>query len=171
MPGYEVANRVYDTEYLAPTIRTFQGGGLQPKFLDIQPKVLGGLGEKKSNGGQQYYQQDRVYSSDGIAMALPAQIPGGSYRYMMVEETVVAERGRGVNNEQQLEERKDGLCNSLTSAQKDNMVLIKQATKEGYIPCEVPGIADLNYVDSKTRRGRVQEGGADFSNDSDGEYP
>ena len=36
MPGYEVANRVYDTDYLAPTIRTYQGGGLQPKFIEVK---------------------------------------------------------------------------------------------------------------------------------------
>lgn len=47
-------------------------------------RCIGGVGEKKSNGGQQYYQQDRVYSGD-IALAHPAQIPGGSYRYMVDE--------------------------------------------------------------------------------------
>ena len=48
-----------------------------------EPKVIGGLGEKKSNGGCQYYQQDRVYTSDGIAMAHPSGIPDGSYKYMI----------------------------------------------------------------------------------------
>lgn len=38
-------------------------------------------------------------------------------------------------------------------------LLIKQATKEGYIPCEVGGVADLNYPDSQTRRGRVIDQG------------
>ena len=79
MPGYEVANRVYDTDYLAPTIRCYQGGGLQPKFIEVKEMA--------------------------------------------------------------------------------DTVMIKQATKDGYIECEVPGIADLNYVSSTTRRGRVQEGG------------
>ncbi len=36
---------------------------------------------------------------------------------------------------------------------------IRQATKEGFIPCEVGGVVDLNYPDSKTRRGRVQGSG------------
>lgn len=49
------------------------------------PKLLGGLGEKKSNGGTQFYQQDRVYDSNGVAMAHPAQIPEGSYKYMTEE--------------------------------------------------------------------------------------
>lgn len=49
------------------------------------PKVIGGVGEKKSNGGTQYYQQDRVYTSDGLAMCIPSQIPGGSYLYLVKE--------------------------------------------------------------------------------------
>lgn len=31
---------------------------------DIKPKVIGGVGEMKSNGGTQFYQQDRVYDSN-----------------------------------------------------------------------------------------------------------
>ena len=38
-------------------------------------------------------------------------------------------------------------------------VAIKQATKKGYVECEIGGVADLSYPDSKTRRGRVQEDG------------
>lgn len=38
-------------------------------------------------------------------------------------------------------------------------VAIPQATKRGYIECEIGGVADLSYPDSKTRRGRVQDGG------------
>lgn len=42
---------------------------------------------------------------------------------------------------------------------ENNKVAIKQATKQGYIECEVGGVADLSYPDSKTRRGRVQDNG------------
>ena len=38
-------------------------------------------------------------------------------------------------------------------------VLIPQATKKGYIEMDVPGVCDLSYPNSKTRRGRVQENG------------
>lgn len=39
-------------------------------------------------------------------------------------------------------------------------VRIKQATKQGFIECVVwGGAVDLSYPNSKTRRGRVQEGG------------
>ena len=34
------------------------------------PILLGGLGEKVSNGGTQYYFQDRVYSSESVAVSI-----------------------------------------------------------------------------------------------------
>lgn len=41
----------------------------------------------------------------------------------------------------------------------EKRIKIKQATKQGYIECEIPGIADFSYPKSKTRRGRVQSNG------------
>lgn len=38
-------------------------------------------------------------------------------------------------------------------------VNIKQATKQGFVPCKVGGVVDLNYPESETRRGRVIENG------------
>jgi DNA (cytosine-5)-methyltransferase 1 len=35
----------------------------------LEPKVLGGIGEKKSNGGTQWYQQDRIYD-DNVAISV-----------------------------------------------------------------------------------------------------
>ncbi len=37
---------------------------------DLEPVMLGGLGEKVSNGGTQYYNQDRVYSSDSVSVTI-----------------------------------------------------------------------------------------------------
>ena len=76
----------------------------------------------------------------------------------------------------------NGICQSLMTMQgggrqphivevKEMKIKIRQATKEGFIDCEVPGVADLNYTDSKTRRGRVVRGGADKSYSDNGEYP
>lgn len=36
----------------------------------INPVLVGGLGEKVSNGGTQYYFQDRVYSSESVAVSI-----------------------------------------------------------------------------------------------------
>jgi len=121
---FESANRVYDKNCLYPTIPTCAGGNIQPKIIE-ETHCVGGLAEeKKSNGGTQYYQQDRVYKGD-IALALPANLPGGSYKY------IVAMRGRnpdhptdrmsGIHTEQRLEMNKDGLVNTLTTVQKDNL--------------------------------------------------
>lgn len=90
-----------------------------------------------------------------------------------MEKQIVAMRGRNPDNpksrevglptEQMLEPNSEGICNCLTSVQKDNLVMetikIKQATKQGYIDCQLGGVADLSFPDSKTRRGRVVEGG------------
>lgn len=43
--------------------------------------------------------------------------------------------------------------------QEPEVIGIKQATKKGYIECELPGCADLSYPSSTTRRGRVQDNG------------
>lgn len=72
---------VYDESGLSPALTICEGGNRQPMILE--PKLVGGVGIKKSNNGTQYYQQDRVYDSDAIAMAHPAQIPHGSYNYLV----------------------------------------------------------------------------------------
>ena len=56
-------------------------GNMQNDFHII---LYDGVSEKVSNGGTQYYQQDRVYSSQGFAMCHPANIPGGSYKYLVI---------------------------------------------------------------------------------------
>lgn len=88
-----------------------------------QCEVIGGLSdEMKSNGGTQFYQQDRVYSQGDISPCIPANLPGGSYKFLF------AMRGRG--NGQNVEIRKDDLTNTITTVQKDNLL------------CE----SDLEYV-------------------------
>lgn len=116
--GYDMANRVYDKTGLSPTIRTFQGGGLEPKIIDKQ--IVAMRGRNPDNP---------------------------------------SDRTTGSPTEQRLEPNSQGICNTLTSVQKDNMVLIKQATKDGYIECEVGGVIDMSFPTSKTRRGRVRDGG------------
>ena len=43
--------------------------------------VLGGIGEKKSNSGTQFYQQDRIHRRCGLATSLNSQLPGGGQMY------------------------------------------------------------------------------------------
>lgn len=175
-----------------------------------ETKCIGGLSDHI--WGKQYHQQDRVYSMGQCALALPAQIPEGSYKYMEIkiigkmDHTMdhtfesanrvygtegicptlptcgggniqpkimecVAMRGRGEKNEQQLEIRSDECTNSITTVQKDNMVLIRQATKEGVIPCEVGGggRSELPRQQNKARESDRQRAGV--SDSDNGEYP
>lgn len=54
------------------------------------------------------------------------------------------------------------IANTITSAKRDNTqnyVAIPSNTKDGYVECKVGGVIDISYPTSKTRRGRVQDGG------------
>lgn len=61
---------------------------------------------------------------------------------------------------QQLEPRTDGVSNTITSVQKDNMLLeplrVKANTREGFAEVEEYGAVNISQPSSCTRRGRVQ---------------
>lgn len=80
-PSGHNAASIVDSNGLSPTVMGNHGTVTAIIENDLKPKLLGGIGEKKSNNGTQYYQQNRVYSGDGIAMCHPANLPGGSYYY------------------------------------------------------------------------------------------
>lgn len=108
-------------------------------YRDRVATVLGGIGEKKSHNGTQYFQQDRIY--DGrktVAVCCSATLSNGSNMYLIEEEfkpkrSIVAMRGRNPKNPsdrtkateyvQRLEFNKQGICNTLTTVDKDNYVL------------------------------------------------
>lgn len=56
---------------------------------------------------------------------------------------------------QRLEVRNDNLTNTLTTVQKDNVVLVREATKQGYAEAIIGDSINLEHPNSKTRRGRV----------------
>lgn len=173
------------------------------------PKRIGNLyGDDRGTGFA-----GNVWNKNAISPTITT-CQGGGREPMILDSFIVAMRGRnpehptdrtpGIHTEQRLEMNKDGLVNTLTTVQKDNLVLeknvvieslnpekdgncrtikaqyfknstanfirqdslgatgvvkIRQATKEGSINCKVGGCYDASYPDSKTRRGRVQEGG------------
>ena len=79
---FESANRVYAKNGACPTIPTNSGGDHVPKVIE-ETRCVGGLSDNQ--WGKQYHQQDRVYKGD-IALAHPANLPEGSYKYVMKEE-------------------------------------------------------------------------------------
>jgi DNA (cytosine-5)-methyltransferase 1 len=158
--GDEQVRRVYSEDGLSPTLNTMQGGNRQPKVL------VEGNTNPSGNG-----MNGNVFSINGLAPTLTTNKGEGN---RILEPVIVTSRGRNKDNpsdrtlgadvEQRLEPNSEGICNTLTSVQKDNLVMeptvrIKQATSEGYIECKLGGVADLSYPTSKTRRGRVQDNG------------
>ena len=107
-------------------------GAADPEFRTIgqkdKPCLVGGFGDV--NFGKQYRQGNRVYDSKGIAMCLcssPIGNTGGnSYLYKVDDYSNGAIRGRYNEDgeiKQQLELRDDGVVNTITTVQKDNVVI------------------------------------------------
>lgn len=142
--GTGYAGGVWDDSHVSPTLTTMQGGGRQPHVI---------TGIDKSYNNPKFIEtancitsrEDRGISnrkSEGTAVLKIGNINPS---------------GNGMNGSVYSEE---GLSPTLTTNKGEgNKVAIKQATKQGYIECEVGGVADLSYPDSKTRRGRVQDNG------------
>lgn len=59
--------RIESQEQLSPTLDT--RCDCLGVVVEDAPKVIGGIGKKKSNGGTQWYQQDRIYD-DNMAIAV-----------------------------------------------------------------------------------------------------
>jgi site-specific DNA-cytosine methylase len=119
---HDVSRRVYSEDGIAPTLHTCGGG-------NTEPKVIAGVGEKKSNGGTQWYQQDRIYDDD---VAISVTTTCNPY-YKVNDPFICASRGRnpenpsdrtaGIHLEQRLEPNFSGCTNTLTTVQKDNYVV------------------------------------------------
>ena len=77
--------------------------------------ALNRTGVKQLN--QPTHSNDRVYASDGISPTLNTMQGGNRQPF------IAAQRGRGEPPVQQLEARPDDITNTITSVQKDNMVL------------------------------------------------
>jgi DNA (cytosine-5)-methyltransferase 1 len=120
------------------------------------------IGQMDNTIDHTFESANRVYSSKGVAPTLPTCC-GGGHQPKVLEVDCVAMRGRypdeNTASEQTLEVNSEKISNTITTVQKDNLVLIRQATKGGAIPCRIGGVADLSYPDSNTRRGRVIENG------------
>lgn len=90
----------------------------------VKVKRIGGLYDKDG----QTHQAGSIYDGGGLSPTL-STMQGGN-----LEPMVVASRGRNVmksnKTEQQLEPRKDGLTNTITSVQKDNYVAEPHYTEE-----------------------------------------
>lgn len=146
------------------TIHASTGGGGNTDCYIAEPRVMqvGNLYPDTDNFKNRT--MGHVYSADGLSPTI--NCCGGGDR----EPKIIAMRGRNPDNpsergksngkyKQRMEENKDGVSNTLTSVQKDNLVaeplLIPEATTKGYAEAYDGDSVNLALPNSKTRRGRV----------------
>lgn len=99
--------RVYDKNGLAPTLNCMQGGNLQPMIIE------------------DFYKNREPRTYEETAPTIRAEREG--------LKVIVASRGKnpdnpsdrkqGIELEQRLEPNSEGICNTLTTVQKDNLLL------------------------------------------------
>lgn len=179
--GTGYAGGVWDTNNISPTLTTMQGGGRQPHIMQGIDKSYNntkqieiancltaredrGISNRKSEGTAvlevgrtDSHQKGGVYSTDGISPTLLATSYKQPVQIKVDNIGNINPSGKGMNGNVFDE---NGLAPTLTTNKGEgNKIAIRQATKKGYIECEVGGVADLSYPESKTRRGRVQENG------------
>ena len=136
--------RVYDVSGCSPTLNTCSGGGHEPKVI---------TGIDKSYNNPKFIETANCITSREDCGISNRKSEGTA----VLKIGNINPSGNGMNGSVYSEE---GLSPTLTTNKGEgNKVAIKQATKQGYIECEVGGVADLSYPDSKTRRGRVQDNG------------
>jgi DNA (cytosine-5)-methyltransferase 1 len=117
-----------------------------------------------------------ILSIDGISPTLDAMQGGNRQPKVKIECRAVltekrTEEAKKIRSEnlkkgidysprqmKQFEPRTDGITNTLTTVQKDNLLLIPEATKKGYAEAREGDSINLAVLGSKTRRGRVGKG-------------
>ena len=112
--------RVYDVTGISPTLNTCGGGGHEVKI--VEKKVMGGI-----------YTDVTENFNRGLYPNVSRTVKAVKNDAGCIERQIVASRGRNPDNpsdrtvgmptEQVLEPNVDGVCNALTTVQKDNMVL------------------------------------------------
>lgn len=108
--------------------RDYKGLGNQSMTAVAEPKICQKVGDRGTSN----------YSAKDISNTIPAN-PMSDRGQLLLEPMIVASRGRNPNNpsdrnkgaemEQRLEPNSQGICNTLTTVQKDNLVLEKSTNE------------------------------------------
>mgnify|MGYP000994388130 CR=1 FL=1 len=109
-------------------------------------------------------QSSKVHGIAGVSPTMSAGTHGYINGYIIQEDdeiNIAAIRGREDENSaivQRLEVGDSETCNSLTTVQKDNVLLIKSNTEKGFEELTENDTLNYSNSNSKTRRGRVGKG-------------
>lgn len=177
--GKHQSNTVYDENALCPNITTVEGGGTQ-QIKVCESQIVAMRGRNPDNPSDRTVgsptEQRLEVNTQGTSNCLTSVQKDNLVMEPQVLTPKRTEYGKQIrkayesgqiqesrHNMTELEPRRDNVSNTLTTVQKDNLLLenvkIRQATKGGSIECEIGGCFDASYPKSKTRRGRVQDKG------------
>ena len=144
------AGSVWDSNGMSPTLDTAQGGGRMPHIVENTVNTIQNNNKQKTKSIWKDINSHYKISSKGVVVDV-------------INKCQVEEIDGKVELEVKGKMAKfpiDALLKKYFEEDNTPEVIgIKQATKKGYIECELPGCADLSYPSSTTRRGRVQDGG------------
>ena len=176
--GTGFAGNVWDKNHISPSLTTMQGGMREPMIVDKQIVAMRGRNPDNpsdrtaGNPTEQRLEMNMQGTSncltsvqkDNLVMESQVLTPKRTeYGKQIRKAYESGQIQESRHNMTELEPRHDGVSNTLTTVQKDNLLLenvkIRQATKDGSIECEIGGCFDASYPNSKTRRGRVQDKG------------
>lgn len=168
---------IYGTNGISPTITTLKGEGA---YIQVEePQVLTNKRTEDGKRLRKDYEAGKLNIKRKYMQRLEPRKDGLSNTLTSVQKdnlviepngVVAAQRGRepivlGWTRDSKgniVNRHPVDVANTITSAKRDNTqnyVVIPANTKDGYIECEVGGVIDVSYPTSKTRRGRVQDGG------------
>jgi hypothetical protein len=145
----ESTNQIYDVGGCSPTLSTMQGGGQEPKILVNsfdKPKCINSKGGRNGIDNLQPSIQDRCYSENGISFTITSSFLPSVLTESQILTPKRTEYGKQIrkayesgqvqesrHNMTELEPRQDNICNTLTTVQKDNLLLENNIQKVGQI--------------------------------------
>lgn len=136
--GHGMNGNVFDSNGLCPTLTTNKGEG--PRILESVPT---GFSSKEKKYGNK-----RVQS-----LVDSGKISGHEVQFLDAYNQTVSDICGTIKT------TVDSSCLSFISEPINQSLIIRQATKKGYIEIPPGGVFDASYPESLTRRGRVQDNG------------
>lgn len=176
--NYDKMDRIYDTDGSAPTVDTMEGGGRQPKVLE--PIIVASRGRNPENPSDrsagQKLEQRLEPNTQGVTNTITSVAKDNYVAEPTALRTVRNEFAKKIRKDyesgkvkarrsdmKQIEPRKDGITNTLTSVQKDNYIaeptplqrkVCNEAIKHGLVE---PNDA-IEYTYSNARLKEIENG-------------
>lgn len=177
---HRLANEVLFDDGIATTV-TCQSNNLCKKVLEITKMGNNGCNEigRMDNSDGSLEIANRVYGDDGCSPCLNAHANDTVPKVLEVNKLGNVYGFDGGSYDGNVYD-KEGLCPTMRSCMchgsvpeviEKQMVEVKQATKDGYVPCEVGGGMRLELPKQYHTKGQGNRERTDKSNTDDGEYP